>query len=101
VVLLDANLHEAMSQYLRAVYETSAPDGRAGELGKQWARLPLQGEEPSLQDIRDYAPEDVPDLGDFLPLWVRQPSDGDRSKKLVRTLLVEAATMSGGLGVPA
>lgn len=99
VVMLDANLHEAMSQYLRAVYETSAPEERAGELDRQWARLPLPGEEPSLQDIRDCAPEDVPDLDEFLPLWVGALSGADRSKKLVRTLLVEAATMSGGLGL--
>jgi hypothetical protein len=97
VVMLDANLHEAMSQYLRAVYETSAPEVRAGELDREWARLPLPGEEPSLQDIRDCAPEDVPDLGDFLPLWVRQLSDGDRGNKVVRTLLLEAAGTSGGL----
>ena len=96
VVMLDANLHEAMSQYLRAVYETSDPGERAGELLRQWARLPLPGEEPSLQDIRDCAPEDLPDLDGFLPLWVGQLSDGDRGNKLVRGLLVEAATMSGG-----
>ncbi|GAA1884876.1 hypothetical protein GCM10009715_33880 [Paeniglutamicibacter psychrophenolicus] len=96
VVMLDANLHEAMSQYLRAVYETSAPVERADELSRQWTRLPLPGEEPSLQDIRDCAPEDVPNLEGFLPLWVGALSDADRSKKLVRTLLVEAAIMSGG-----
>ena len=98
MVMLDANLHEAMGQYLRAVYETSDPGERAGELLRHWARLPLPGEEPSLQDIRDCAPEDLPDLDQFLPLWVGMLSDGDRGNKLVRTLLVEAAKMSGGLG---
>ncbi|WP_220094076.1 hypothetical protein [Arthrobacter sp. AQ5-05] len=87
-----------MSQFLRAVYETSAPEERAGELLRQWMRLPLPGEEPGLQGIRDCAPEDLPDLDGFLPLWAEALSDGDRGNKLVRTLLIEAAVMSGGLG---
>lgn len=98
VLMLGVNLHEAMSQYLRAVYETSAPEERAGELGRQWDWLPLPGEEPSLQDIRDCAPEDLPDLEEFLTSWISELSTGGRDKKLVRTLLVEAATLCGGPG---
>ena len=97
VVMLDANLSEAMSQYLRAVYETSALSERASELITQWRRLPLHGEEPNLQQIRDCAPEDVPDLDSFLPSWIAELSAADRGTKLIRTLLVEAAKLSTGL----
>lgn len=72
-------------------------DQRTGELSRQWVRLPLSGEEPSLQDIRECALEDLPDLGNFLPLWFSQLSNADRSNSVVRTLLLEAATMSGDL----
>lgn len=98
VTMLDTNLQEAISQYLRAVYETSTPEERAGTLVRKWVRLPLPGEEPSLQDIRDCAPEDVPGFDEFLPVWFRQLSDGDRGNKVVRALLLEAAGLSGGLG---
>jgi hypothetical protein len=97
VVMLDVNLHEAMSQYLRAVYETSAPEERTGKLVEAWARLPLPAEEPSLLDIRDCAPEDLPNFDAFLPLWLEQLSETDRGQQLVRRLLLEAATFSGNL----
>lgn len=86
-----------MGQYLRALYETSMPEERAGELVRKWVGLPLPAEEPSLQDIRNCAPEYLPDLGIFLPLWVSQLANADRSNRVVRTLFLEATAMSGGL----
>lgn len=96
VAMLEVNLHECMSQFLRAVYETSTEPERTGELSRQWLRLPLPGAEPSLQDIRDCSLEDMAGFEAFLPLWVKELANGDRGDMVTRTLLVEAAIMSSG-----
>ena len=90
---------ETMARYLRAVYETTAPQDRAAAVHQAYLTLPWSTKEPALDDIATTRQEGLPDLASFLPGWIdrlltetSQPSPETRVR-----LLTEAALRQGGV----
>lgn len=81
---------EAEARYLRAVYETTPLQERAGVLVDEWFDLPRYTP-PTLRDIREALPSDLPALREFLPHWVaRLQTLDERHHPHARRLLDEA-----------
>ena len=97
VSMLDIDLDEAMSRYLRTVYETTDPVDRPAELFMQWRYASRIGAFPSLEDLRGSDSPDLPDLDGFLPQWITELQEQDQGEKLTRTLLVEAVLLAEGV----
>lgn len=90
--MVSTDVSEAEARYLRAVYETTPPPERASVLMEEWFDLP-QYNPPTLRDIREALPSDLPALQEFLPQWTASLQTIDeRHHPQVRRLLNEAHT---------
>ena len=97
VEMVETDIVEAESRYLRAVYETTSPAERAAALVGEWFGLPTWASVPSLAMVRETRRQDLPDLEAFLPEWITQlRSIGGRAPQ-ARRLLAEAAELHGGV----
>lgn len=67
--MVSTDLTEAEAHYLRAIDETTAPDGPADALAEAWSAL-LSAEPPTLGAVRVARPADLPDVEAFLSAWI-------------------------------
>jgi hypothetical protein len=63
---------EAYARYLRAVYETTPANQRAGELFEQMLQVQswIAGSRPTFEDVIQISPKPLPDLDHFWPEWI-------------------------------
>ncbi len=96
--LLGSDLAEAMARYLRALYETTPPQDRAGALLNELHAFAWTGRRVSLTDIREARPQDLAGLSEFLPAWIKR-LEADSTQGFegeARRLLSEAVIAKDG-----
>lgn len=96
VEMVETDIAEAESRYLRAVYETTPLPERAASLAEEWFGLPTWASVPSLAMVRETRRQDLPDLEAFLPEWITQLRSIGGQRPQARRLLAEATELSGG-----
>lgn len=93
--MLDTDLREARSCYLRSVYLSSLPDERPSELLEAMQRFGYHlGDDLNLQSIVNAGRNPLPDFTQFLSHWIDLLKR--TNERSARYLLREAVMLSGG-----
>lgn len=98
--MVSTDVGEAVARYLRALYETTAPDARAAEVCQRYADLYYLAPSLSLHAIDGTRREKLPELDLFLPAWIDvliERTDGIWVLAARQRLLTEAAVWRSGI----
>ncbi len=101
--MVGADVTEAKARYLRAVYETTAPDQRPEGIFNELYALRYSGDDMGLRAIAEAGAPPIDDLKAFMPAWIELLESKDHEDtdlimlQAAQRLLREAVLMKDGV----